>query len=177
MSYSSLKPTQFISNANLQDAVNTSAITLKVGQVIPSNNREVTKLQASTYANISPFNTYISPKLRNQYIAKRDITPYISVAFNYSFNRANGQFFILDTTTSTLVVNLTTSGSGSFTFINGHNYSIQVQGDVTTTSTYLYVHDDTTNTTLHDLSVNYPDSNTYVFIPTTDTYTIVASTT
>lgn len=74
MAFSSLSPTQFVSDNNLQDAVTTSVLTLHSGQTIPVNNRFITKQNLLTYVNVDPTNTYLAAKTNLQWVAKRDIT-------------------------------------------------------------------------------------------------------
>lgn len=75
MSFSALLTNEFVSDVNLQDAVNTSVFTLKNGQTIPTGTRIVTKQNALAYLNIDSSNTYLTAKTNIQLIAKRDLTP------------------------------------------------------------------------------------------------------
>lgn len=77
MPYASLTSTQFVSRNNLQDAVNTSVITLNAGQTIPTGLKEVNKQDLLIYVNVDPSNTFLSTKGNLQLISKRDITPLV----------------------------------------------------------------------------------------------------
>jgi hypothetical protein len=173
MSYSSLTSTQFVSRNNLQDAVNTAVITLNAGQTIPTGNRFVTKQDVLTYTNIDSNNIFLSPKTNLQLIAKRDITPIVISTFNYSFTTSpGGEFVITNNNTSTVVLLLSADGTGTYTFVSGNSYTIEVIGS---TQTSLFINNNTTSTILYNETVSNPAPNSFTFTPTTNSYTIVAS--
>ena len=123
MSWSGLSSTQWVSDNNLQDAIN-NGIFATGSTSIPADNRWVKVSNAALYIQLDTTNTYYSAKASNQWVAVRDLTPLANTTLNiYILNNGGGKNLFTVQYNSTYLggTSRTLPGSGATTTYNTNN--------------------------------------------------------
>lgn len=86
MSWSGLSDTQWVSRANLQDAISNSVFTVNDTPPPTSDTSKwIKKYDVGQYVRLDATNSYLTAKSNNQWVAKRDLTPVSAISCGTTF--------------------------------------------------------------------------------------------